>query len=236
MNAFTIKTIGDWNRDIAVTLDRAVQVSTDIFKRSAEQAVKHAVILMAQSLSSKGGNALTPTAKPRREIKTDRKGEYVEIYRQGSSEPKKVYKWFYSKVHDSWGNLKQVSNFTGASMDDAGWEKAQVIKNAGLSRKSWMWGLGQWGGKGETQPVSDAYEVSFSKTSEKVEAIKRNKLGYITKIMPANWAEEAASRASNKIMAQAARKMEAQYISALKGSNAGMARAVSSYFLPSEAA
>ena len=235
MNAFSIKTIGDWNKDISVTLDRAIQISSDVFKRSAEQAVKHAVILMAQSLASKS-NPITPTAKTTRPVLSDSKGEYVEVWQQGASAPGKLYKWTFSRVHDAQGNLREMKNFSGSAMDIDGWNKVQIIKRAGLARKSWMWGLGQWGGKGETKPISGTSEVLFTESAEKVEAIKRNKLGYITKILPSGWATEAATRASNKIMAQAARKMEKQWVSALKGGNAGMARSVSSYFLPEAAA
>jgi hypothetical protein len=213
MKAVSIKTIGDWNAKVGVMLDQALQVSVDVFRRSAGQACKHAVILMAQSLASKR-NALTPSSKVRRKVQYDSKGvPFVEVWNQAERTPRKVYKWFFKD-------------------DESKWEAVKIIKNRGLAQKSWMWGLGQWGAPQTTKPISGLSEVLYRESREKVEAIKRNKLPYIEKIVSSSAIEQASQRASNKIMAQAARKMESQWKRSLKGRNSMLARSVSSYFLP----
>jgi len=230
MDIVSFKMVGDWRAKMHTSLGWAIVVSQDVFGRSAGEACKHAVILMAQS-----ARAITPIAKERRAILNDDRGEYVERWRQGWSNAQKIHKWMFSKVHDSKGNIIQVKNFTGSSMDDAGWAKAQIIRNHGLAKRAWMWGLTSWGGTEERGAIPGVSAVFFNQTAMKVEAIKQNKLNYINRIMPGGWENDVATKATNKIMAQAARKMERLFLSTLQGGNSLMAQSVQSFFLPEAA-
>lgn len=222
MQGTSFKIVGNWRAKVHTTLSQALQVSIDVFHREAGQAVKHAVILMAQSAASKG-NPVTPTAKKRRELLSNAQGQFVERWRQGWSNAQKIYKW---KFH-------QTANFLGnEGYDAAGWEKAQIIKAPGLARRSWMWGLAEWGGKEERRAIPGTYETAFKQTKEMVEAVKRNKLGYINKIMMPGWEAIVATRATNKILAQSAKKMEKKFTSMINAGGAMNSRMLASYFLP----
>jgi hypothetical protein len=225
MQAASFQMVGDWRKQMRTTLDQAIAVSVDVFKRTAPEACKHGVILMAQSLAS-GNKPITPISKKTRPVLHDSRGlSYVEFWRQGKNTPNRVYKFTSSYFKDGKSHGGEYPN----------WEKVQIIRNAGLARRSWMWGLAALGGKEEGRAISGLSEVFFTETKRMVMAVKRNKLGYIGKIMPAGWIEEVSQRATNKIMGQAARKMQQQFSAALRGPNAGLARSVQSFFLPEAA-
>ena len=186
----TIKAVGNWNQKMAVTLDRALAVSRDLFRRSGPQACRHAVILMAQSASK-----MTPKAKKNRKVlhHGSSRMKYVDTYIQGATSPRKVFEIQFRP------NSPRPLSGT--------WEKAKLIKSAGMARRSWMWQLKA----GNTGPVGSSSIAAFLVGSDGCGFKKRNKLDYIIKILPIGWKASVVAAATNRIMAQAARKLEKQF-------------------------
>jgi len=174
-----------------VPLSDALRVSKDLYRRSAPQACKHAVILMAQSAKVE-----TPQSKPNRPVLREGRKRYVEVYHKGGKAPTRVY---VSQTQDP------ISDLFGQ------WDKVRKIGGRGMAKRSWMWQL-----KRESKPLRGAtYARSFKVGEDRVGFVKRNKLDYILKIMAPGWLERATTKASNKIMAQAAKKLGAQFQRAL---------------------
>lgn len=212
------KMVGDWNKTMKTTMDMALNASITVYGRTAEQAVKHAVIRMAIA-----AKARTPKSRERRKVLSDKNGKYVEAWRQGYRNPFKLHKWkFYS-----------TKNHRGdEGFNATGWEKAQIIKNRGLAKRSWMWGLSKWGAPtDQRKEISGTSEVFFRKADRVVTAVKRNKLGYIDVIMPGGWAKEAEQAAANIIMKQAQMKMERDFSKAIKSGGIVAQSNVSQYFI-----
>jgi hypothetical protein len=174
---------GNWGAEIERTLKNALAVSMEIVGRTGEEACRHAIILMAQS-----ARALAKTAKPKRKILRDDaaggsgKGDklkgarYMEVWHQGATEPAKLYEYRWKF---GFGNKPKL---TGS------FEQGLNIKNRGLAKRSWMWGLGKLGASGVVGSPIPGTSVVRTITSEKVNGyIKENKLSYITKAMPAGW-------------------------------------------------
>ena len=190
-NEFTMRTVGNWSQKMAVPLSDALKVSKDLFRRSGPDACKHAVILMAQS-----AKVATPQSKPNRPVLREGRKRYVVVYPKDEEAPTRVY----------------VSQTQDPNSDLFGqWDKVRRIGNRGLSKRSWMWQL-----KGGSKPLRGAtYATPFKVGEDRVGFVKRNKLDYILKIMPAGWLERATTKATNKIMAQAGRKLGKQFQRAL---------------------
>ena len=190
-NEFTMRTVGNWSRQMEVPLSDALRVSKDLYRRSAPQACKHAVILMAQSAKVE-----TPQSKPNRPVLREGRKRYVVVYPKDEEAPTRVY----------------VSQTQDPNSDLFGqWDKVRRIGNRGLAKRSWMWQL-----KGGSKPLRGAtYATPFKVGEDRVGFVKRNKLDYILKIMPAGWLERATTKATNKIMAQAGRKLGKQFQRAL---------------------
>jgi hypothetical protein len=78
-----------------------------------------------------------------------------------------------------------------------------------------MWGFGK-GGK----PIAGVIELyslvgkdkgPYASDNMVVGYVLRNRLDYIMRSLPSGWEETVQTRATNKIMAQAARKLERDY-------------------------
>ena len=188
----TLRAIGDWRKEVGVGLQTALAVSMDVMGRTGEEACRHALILMAQS-----ARALTKQARKNRRIKKDQHGRYIEDLRahSGRSETR-WYDWLWQK-------------------DDppkATWEQLHEIKNRGLAKRSWMWGLRQLGAKQQiTKAIPGASFVGTISRPNENGYLKENRIHYITKAMPVGWESTVMLKAGNKIMAQAKRKMERQW-------------------------
>jgi len=179
---FSIRAINDWRAEIHTDMARAQRVSMDVFRRDSPNALRHLLILMAQS-----ARALTPQAKKRRKVLNDAHGPYVNIIGQNGHESKR-YKWMFSRP-EARGT----------------WEGAQTIRGRGLAKRSWMWGL-QAAGKGN--PIPGTGEVrKVSAGTRMVGWVKINALSYIGKIMPAGYQRMAEQKAVNKLMKQAEMKL-----------------------------
>ena len=192
-----IQILGDWKKEIAVPLRDALAVSMTICGRTGEEACKHAIILMAQS-----ARALTKRAKEfRKELRNPalNNAVYVENWVQGRNTPQKIYKFRFGTDANVRGRI------------DGTWEDARTIGNRGLAKRSWMWGLAKLKPMSTGKAIPGASRVYSINTEQVSGYIKENRLGYITKIMPAGWESEVQSRVGNKIMGQARNKLEQKW-------------------------
>jgi hypothetical protein len=216
MNDVSIRAIGDWQGGMRTYLDQALAVSMDVIGRTGEEACRHSLILMAQS-----ARALAKQSHKNREVlnETDSGlGQYVNTYKQGNSTPHRVYKFQFS------------DKLIGGRQLQGTWERAKRIKNRGLAKRSWMWGLSKLGVWSESRPIPGASKF-WSILSDKVCGyIKENKLSYIYKAMPMGWENAVESAAKNKIMAQARLKMERQWVNSMAGGNKAARKTLQQFF------
>lgn len=196
---FTITAVNDWRAGVHVDLSRALRVSMDVWRRDGLQATKHMLILMAQSAA-----AMTPSAKRNRTVMHDARlngAKYVEVYNGGKG-PTRVHQFRFSSL------LKGKDRLEGT------WENAKKVGYAGLARRSWMWGLSSiagdvpgYKGRGSYKPmrgVARSYTLNQGKV---VGHVLENRLSYLMKIIPPNYARIAESNAVSKLLKQAEMKM-----------------------------
>jgi hypothetical protein len=197
MNTVSLKTLGNWQKQIDAPLRDVLAVSMDVCGRNAAEACKHALILMAQS--AKG---ITPKSPLRRAVATDMRthADFVTTYKKSGGESR-IFKFMF-------GDPKRGGE--GATLKGT-WAQAQIIKNRGLAARSWMWGLkGMNGGAGGRAIPGVAKTLTI--IGEKAWGyILRNSLSYLVKIMPTGWESRVGEMAGNKIMKQAAMKIERQW-------------------------
>jgi len=188
-SAVTAKMVGDWSKQMAVPLGNALQATTELTGKDGRKAVEQAMVYMARS-----AKAATKQAKKNRKVlKGDRGVKYVEkIYKDG-----KIKRLYEAGFPDSRGRT---------------WATAKEITSRGLAKRSWMWGVaGLRGGKVKGHAIAGVNTMAEFLSPTKVGLIMTNKLNYILKAAPAGVAEIAAQKASNQIMAQAAKKMERKF-------------------------
>jgi hypothetical protein len=132
-----------------------------------------------------------------------KKEQYKQIaMRDGPDALKPYYAWTATKLMQG-GKWKPI--FANS--------KAVIarIKSRGLGRRSWGWSFGK--GK-PIDGVTQMYSLvgkdrgPYMSDNMTVGYVLRNRLDYITKALPAGWEQDVESKASNKLMAQAAKKME----------------------------
>lgn len=183
----TIRTIGDWKSEIGVPLSKALRVSMDVTGRTAADACKHAIILMAQS-----ARHLAKQGRKRRKIE------------RGSSHKGSRFVWFYSQKREPW---KVHLPNEGAWNYDKEKEGLTKIRRVGLAKRSWMWGLRDLGEAIDSKPMSGiAWTETILGRMESGYQLT-NTLSYVDKAMPPGWESEVELRAGNKIMAQARDKL-----------------------------
>lgn len=195
--------VNDWKKTIGDHLRNALNISIEVCGRTGVEACKHAIILMAQS-----ARAMAFKSKKLRPIERDAMfGPYVRTWKQGDSSPHFVFKWQFDPKTNEKYRLEGT------------WDKAKRIKNSGLAKRSWMWGL-----KDINAPVSQDGKsipgVASTRVllSEKVCGfILTNKLSYIHKAMPAGWLSMVHELAANKIMKQAKMKLQNNFARAVNG-------------------
>ena len=191
-NPVSIKMIGDWKKEIGVPLRNALAVSMDVTGRTGAEACKHAIILMAQS-----ARALTPQSKKKRKVERDASNygaEYVNVWSKGRES--RFYRW----------------NFLRKSKAKGTWEQAQQIKNRGLAKRSWIWGLKALGKTmAGSRPMSGIAIVKSILGEKSSGYILTDRMSYLLRILPAGWEQSVAMKAGNKIMAQARDKLQRQW-------------------------
>jgi len=217
MNEVSLKIIGNWSKEIGVPLRDALAVSMDVIGKTGEQACRQAIIFMATSLSS-SKNKLTPQSKKKRPVERDAQHhntEYVNVWHKGKQS--RFYRW----------NFLRDSNVKGT------WEQAQQIKNSGLARRSWLWGLKGLGKEMGTNPIPGVANTISILGDKACGYILRNSLSYMTKILPAGWEATVSRLAGNRIMGMARAKIERQWQSEMRRSRRGginLGRGLATYF------
>lgn len=217
--AVSLRTIGNWDKTIGVTIGEAMGVAMDVIGMTGEKACRQALVFMAQS-----ARKLTPSAKKNRRVMRDDNGKYVENYIQGRDDFQKIYQWMMA------GN---TGGDIGEGKIRGTWENAKRIGNQGLAKRSWLWGLGKLGARQTGSAIRGTSRVSSIRGETISGYIKEDKLSYITKIMPAGWERQVERSAGNKIMANARRKMERKFkreVGAKRGVKPS-ARALAAFFL-----
>lgn len=195
-------------------LSIALRVSRDVWGRNAMQATKHMLIVMAQSMG-----AMTKQSPKRRPVKTDNHGSYVERWKNGTV--RKDYKWMHSEERQAaqissmkatWGKVYK-SRLLGS------WESAQAIRNRGLAKRSWLWGLssikgdvaGFTGAGSHRPPIAGVVQAHSINAQGVIGHILTNRLSYINATIPPNYQQIAESKAINKVMKQAEMKMVREF-------------------------
>lgn len=200
-SAFTIRAVNDWRAAVHTDFATAQRVSMDVWRRSATEATKHLLILMAQS-----ARALTKQSPKRRKVMRDEHGEYVERWKNGIM--RKDYRWMHSDARRAEQAQKQIATWgrVKKSLAIGSWEDAQTIRNRGLAKRSWMWGFG----KGKI--LDNVTVVSNIRSGNKVIGYElRNRLSYIDRIMPSGYQQQAEQKAISKLMKQAEMKMVREF-------------------------
>ena len=192
MNA-SVKIIGDWKKEIGVSLHDALAVSMDVIGRTGEEACRHALILMAQS-----ARALTPQSKSKRPEEVDvglHGSKYITIWKKGKQT--RLYEFHF---------------FRGGDMQGT-WEQARQIKNKGLAKRSWMWGLRDLSTAAEnSKPISGVSTLKTILGEKSCGYILTDRLSYLMKVLASGWEQSVVMSAGNKIMAQARLKLERQWM------------------------
>jgi len=94
------------------------------------------------------------------------------------------------------------------SKSEAKKDERLIIRNRGLAKRSWMWGLKGFHDRKQIPGVQDIETVLGE---NECGIVLTNKLSYMTKITPSNLQEEVARRATNSIMHQAAVAVERKF-------------------------
>ena len=188
-SATTVKMVGDWSKQMDVPIGNALEATVELTGRDGRKAVEMAMVYMARSAKS----ATKQAKKNRKVLKGERGAKYVEKhYKDGS-----IKRLYENGFPDSRGRT---------------WEQAKEITSRGLAKRSWMWGIaGLRGGKDVGKPIAGVNTMAEFLSPTKCGLIMTNRLSYILKAAPAGVAELAAQKASNQIMAQAAKKMERKF-------------------------
>ena len=197
-DAMSFKLTTDWLKAMDAPLNSALYVSRDVFKRSAFEACKHALILMAKS-----ARRLTKTSLKQRKVLVHewatkvmgkmKKHKYVECWQQGSTSPKRVYQSQFDP--DSANQL------------EGSWDRAKHIKNSGLGKRSWMWQFGEGKKFAGATVLIQMGQNGNDDTSKPVGLILINKLAYLLKILPSGWDKTCADNAVKNILGQTAKRL-----------------------------
>ncbi len=192
----TFKAVGDWGKQIDVPLHNALMATVEMTGRSGRQACEMALVYMARS-----ARAMTKQARKNRKTKRDQHGRYVEV-REFDVKPSKFYKWMFDAPE------KRPAHMRGMT-----WEGIRRVPNRGLAKRSWFWGIAGLGkptpeGK---KPMPGVVTVEEFIGGKECGLILTNRLGYLRKVTPPNVESLAAQKASNQIMAQAAKRFERQF-------------------------
>ena len=194
-SAITMQAIGNWNERMDIPLANALAASIELTGRDGRNAVSAAIVLMAKT-----ARALTKQSKQKRPVKVDENGRYFERIRSGES----------TRVYELW--FLAGDKTKGVVRANATFEDASVIKNRGLAKRSWMWGVRSLNkaAAAERSPipgVTDLQEI----IGRECGMVITNRLSYMDAAAPSDIQDRAARSASNQIMAAAAKAMERKF-------------------------
>jgi hypothetical protein len=213
MGAFTLKTLGEWDKDIGVSLNTAMKVSIETLKKTGAEALGRCIVMMAQAVRK-----MTPAAKKNRTVITEvRDGlvQFVYAWNQ-KRESKRIYKWMFSQ-----DNPNRI---------DGTWENAKKIGNAGMAKRSWFWGLRGLPGApnfpGKPYPGIAKLLKLRGDGEETVGYILENRIAYMTNILPPDYEAQAVRSVGNKTLGDAARRMEKNFERQVRGVTGSIMKAV----------
>jgi hypothetical protein len=200
MQAVTLKTVSNWNEKIDVMLPSAMFAAIEIVGKDGKQACAWAMALMAKSAS-----ALTKQAKKNRKVM------------KGLTENGRKYK-YVDVIVKSNGETRRFPQFNARPYNpDAkwSWDNVKLVPSRGLAKRSWFWSLNRLRksvNKGAySKPINGATELIERVSANLCGLAMFNRIGYIFKAAPADVEQRAARAASNQIMAQVAKKIEANF-------------------------
>lgn len=200
-SAMTFRMVGNWQNQVAIPMTSAINVMMEVFRRDAAKVCKTALWYMTQSAAK-----LTKLSAKKREVVKNPSfrhilsaDQYRNIARNAGEEALKPYFKLTATKLMQGGKWKPI--FANKK------EPIERIKGRGLAKRSWVWG---WG-KGN--PIAGVSVITSHVTNAGKSAgyVLKNKLDYITKALRAGWEQDVERKATNKIMAQAARKMEKDF-------------------------
>lgn len=190
-------------------LRQAFAVSMDVMLRSPKEALKHAMILMAQSAGK-----LAKRAPARRKIQEDhttgRKLRFVEILSQ-KAPPSRLYEFQFAENHP--GRLQGT------------FQDAQRIGQRGLAGRSWTWGLRRLGVEPKGRAIPGVATLIDVRSPDTVGYILKNALSYMLHAMPPGWEATVQTLVTHKIMHQAKLKLERDWQAAMRRNVRGAVRA-----------
>lgn len=193
VSANQIKFIGDWSKEIDVPLQNAMNIGIELAGESGAKACRRAIIYMANAAKN-----LTKIAPKKRKVRRDkdvpgRGGEYVETY-TGEGAVSRLYRFMFSDPFFA----TVVGKF----------EDAVKIGARGLARRSWFWGLSEiMPPKDSRPPIPGVGKLHTILGQNESGYMLENRLNYIDQVTPANVENQAARKASERIMAAEANKM-----------------------------
>lgn len=236
-NVITFKTLEDWNLKIEVPLENALNAAVEILGWSGYQACEKAIVYMAKSAGAltKVAQKLRPIVtnpafkgvggKQRKEdMRRARYGVYkynpltgqkyfVPIYRTG--EYGKIR--FISRTTAEWltrdritGEVHRERTETGTGefqMAGVAQSKKRIIGRRGLAKRSWLWAF-RSATKSKKEPIPGVVDLRKSLSAVQCGLILSNRMRYLSRITPHNLVDEVTRRATDSIMAQAAKKVE----------------------------
>jgi len=213
-SAVTLKTIGNWRKEVGVPLKDALHTYMDVTGKTGERACRKAIVEMA-----KAAKALTPKAKKNRKVQRNEHGRFVDVYGQRSQGAKlwPLYQWAFSE--DNPDALPGT------------WEQAKRIGNQGLAKRSWMWGLDRLGLAQASKPMRGVVRLTSFVKENVGGYILTNKLDYLLKILPSGWEASVLRSAGNRIMGESKRKLERDQKRAVLRHDRKVARGMSQFFL-----
>jgi len=204
----TMKALGDWHQDVQVPLATALAVTLETTGKTGAQACAKAMVMMAQS-----ARALTPSAKKNRPVMKDARlhgSEYVDIFKQSggaeSGGSSRLYRFRFSQ------------RASARDMLEGTWEDARRIANAGLSKRSWFWGLrGLPGAPYQMGKPMRGVTTLFTIKGEKTAGYElTDRIKFLSKILPTGWRQRVEQAAVNRIMAQARKKIEKDFVADMR--------------------
>ena len=193
-------TVEDWNKGLEIPLASALAMSIEITGMAGRNACKRAIILMAES-----ARKMTKIAPKNRKVVKNPDFAHVLTKAQ------------YARIPKTPDGMKRYFKFTATKERQPPKQAIQIyanekdqlkrIKNRGLAKKSWFWGLNSFGKKSEDEipGVSELHEMIGKDTCG---FILDNKLSYVIKAMPGGWEQMVQKKASDQIMATAAKTLE----------------------------
>ncbi len=190
----TLKTLDNWDKQIAAPLHNAMQAVIELTGRTGRQACEMAMVYMARSASK-----MTRQARKNRKIRHDEHGKFV-LVTEGSPHPKPFYDWMFDTDKPD-----AITAFT--------WEDVRRVRSRGLAKRSWFWGISglNKAAAAKSKKMNGVADVQEFVKPNSAGLILTNRLSYIDKVAPANVQQQAARKASDQIMAQMAKKVEKRW-------------------------